>query len=135
MPRSADRSVYLDASALVKLVIREPESEALRRYLRRKLRRTSSALARVEVVRAARPHGRAAVARARRLVARLDLVRVEDPVLDAAALLRPSLLRSLDAIHLASAQTLKAELEAIVTYDDRLSAAARDLGMPIERPT
>lgn len=134
MLTSADRSVYLDASALVKLVIREPESEALRRYLRPRPRRVSSALARVEVVRAARPHGRAAIARARRLIARLDLVRVEDAVLDAAAQLGAPVLRSLDAIHLATARTLESQLEAIITYDDRLSAAAGDLGLPVRRP-
>lgn len=134
MPTSAEAVVYLDASALVKLVIREPESEALSRYLRRKHRRASCALARTEVVRAARPYGPVAVARARHLIARIDLVRVEDALLDAAAVLGATTLRSLDAIHLAAAQTFGGDLAAVVTYDDRMTAAAHHVGLPVRRP-
>jgi predicted nucleic acid-binding protein len=126
--------VYLDSSALVKLVVVERESAALRRYLRKETRRASCALARVEVVRAVRPHGSAALTRARRLLRRLDLIQLDDELLDGAAALDRGVLRSLDAIHLAAAQTLIDELNAIVTYDDRMTTAAALLGLTVAAP-
>jgi hypothetical protein len=79
------------------------------------------ALARVEVVRAVRPHGAAAMTRARRLLRRrLDMLQLDDELLDAAAALDGGILRSLDAGHLASAQALGDEITAMVTCDDRI---------------
>jgi len=130
---SAEPVVYLDSSALVKLVVREPESGALRRYLRRRPRRVSCALARVEVVRAVHPQGEAAHTRARRVLERLNLLRLDDPLLDAAAQLDGPSLRSLDAIHLAAAQAV-GDIESVVTYDVRMQAAASDLGLPVASP-
>ena len=127
-------ATYLDSSAIVKLAIREPESTALRRYLRRRQPLVSSALARTEVLRALLPAGDEAVARGRSVLQRLDLVRVNDRVLNAAAVLRPPELRSLDAIHLATAQELGDELNALITYDDRMATAARHLGYRIVQP-
>lgn len=127
-------AVYLDSSALVKLIVAEAESNALRRYLRRRAARVSCALARVEVVRAVRPHGGAAVARARQILLRLDLLHLDDELLEDAATLDGSVLRSLDAIHLAAARTLGDELTAVVTYDERMTAAALRLGLPVSAP-
>lgn len=127
-------ATYLDSSAIVKLAIREPESTALRRYLRRRRPLVASALARTEVLRALLPAGDEAVARGRSVLERLDLVRVTDRVLNAAALLRPPELRLLDAIHLATAQQLGHDLTALVTYDDRMVAAATHLGCRIVQP-
>ena len=126
--------VYLDSSALVKLVVTEGESAALRRYLRTEPRRASCTLARVEVVRAVRLHGAAATRRARLLLRRLDLVQMDDELLDAAATLDAGILRSLDAIHLAAARTLGDELAAVVTFDDRMAAAADRLGLAVIAP-
>ena len=129
--------VYLDSSALVKLVQTETESAALRRYLRRHRAapRVTSALARVEVVRAVLPGGPPAVAHARRQLARLHQVAVDGDLLDRAATLAPTArLRSLDAIHLAAAQLLGADLEAIVTYDQRMTEAATGLGLRVDTP-
>lgn len=126
--------VYLDASALVKLVIAEPESRALRRYLRREPARAACALARVEVLRAVRAHGPAAVARARRLLQRVSLVRLDDTLLDAAGTLDPGVLRSLDAIHLAAAQVFGDEVTAVVTYDNRMATAASLLDLRVAAP-
>ena len=126
--------VYLDSSALVKLVVAEPESSVLRRELRKEHGRASCALARVEVVRAVRPHGAAAVARARQLLRRLDLVQLDGELLDDAATLDGGVLRSLDAIHLAAAQTLGDELSMIITYDERMTAAARLMGLTVSAP-
>jgi predicted nucleic acid-binding protein len=127
-------ATYLDSSAIVKLAIREPESAALRRYLRRKRPVVSSALARTEVLRALLPAGDEAVARGRSVLQRLDLVRVNDRVLNAAAVLRPTELRSLDVIHLATAEQFGHELTALVTYDDRMVKAAKQLGYRIVQP-
>ncbi len=94
----------------------------------------SSALARTEVLRALLPAGDPAVARGRSVLQRLDLVRVNDRVLNAAAVLPPPELRSLDAIHLATAQQLGHELTALVTYDDRMVTAGKQLGCKIVQP-
>jgi len=126
--------IYLDSSALVKLVITENESAALRHYLRSRPRRVSCALARVEVTRAIRPHGSRALTRARRLLRRVDLVQFDDELLDAAAALDPGVLRGLDAIHLAAAELLGDELTAVVTYDERMTTSARLLGLPVAAP-
>jgi len=126
--------VYLDSSALVKLVINEPESLALRRYLRSERERISCALVRVEVLRAVQSHGPGALARARRLVQRLYLVQVDDELLDAAAALDPRVLRSLDAVHLAAAQLFAGELTAIVTYDRRMATAAELFDLAVAAP-
>ena len=127
-------ATYLDSSAIVKLTVREPESLALRRYLRTRRPLVSSALARTEVLRALLPAGDEAVSRGRDVLQRLDLVRVNDRILNAAGLLVPSELRSLDAIHLATAQQLGRDLKVLVTYDDRMAAAARQLGYRIVQP-
>ena len=127
-------ATYLDSSAIVKLAVREPESLALRSYLRRRQPLVSSALARAEVLRALLPAGDEAVARGRSVLQRLDLVRVNDRVLNAAGVLSPAELRSLDAIHLTTAQQLGEELGALVTYDDRMATAAKRLGLRIVQP-
>jgi predicted nucleic acid-binding protein len=127
-------ATYLDSSAIVKLAVREPESLALRRYLRRRAPVVSSALARTEVLRALLPAGDEAVTRGHGVLQRIDLVRVNDRILNAAGLLRPTHLRSLDAIHLATAQELGDDLGALVTYDDRMASAAKQLGCRIVQP-
>jgi uncharacterized protein len=132
---SADKATYLDSSALVKLAVREPESVALRRYLRRRHPLIASAIARTEVTRALLPFGAEAVRRGHDVLARIDLLRINDRVLDAAGAMLPAELRSLDAIHLATAQQLGADLARIVTYDDRMAMAANRLGLAVARPT
>ena len=76
----------------------------------------------------------AALTRGRRLLQRLYLVHLDEDLLDAAAALDPGVLRSLDAIHLAAAQVFGDELTAVVTYDGRMSAAARLLDVPVDAP-
>ncbi|HEY7441391.1 MAG TPA: type II toxin-antitoxin system VapC family toxin [Vicinamibacterales bacterium] len=127
-------ATYLDSSAIVKLAVREPESLALRRYLRRRQPLVSSALARTEVLRALLPAGDKAVARGRSVLQRLDLVRVNERILNAAGVLPLPELRSLDAIHLATAHQLGEELRAVVTYDNRMVTAAKELGYKIVQP-
>jgi predicted nucleic acid-binding protein len=129
--------VYLDSSAIVKLVVAEPESGALRRYLAGHGERVASGLARVEVVRALRRvHGnaRAPLRRAEEVLGGIALVAVDDPVLRDAAALGPRGLRSLDAIHLATALSMHG-IEAVVTYDRRLSTAAAEAGFEVAAST
>jgi predicted nucleic acid-binding protein len=127
---------YLDSSALVKLVQREPESAALRRFLRRlgAAGLVTSALARVEVVRAVGDGGPAAIAQARRLLARVDQINIDRDLLDAAAALPGVSLRTLDAIHLAAAVSLGSALQSVVTYDVRMQAVATALGLATDAP-
>ena len=124
---------YLDASALVKLVVREPESAELRRFAQARSILASCSLAGVEVVRAVRPHGRSAVVTARKVLEQIDLAELDAELLDAAAELGGSI-RSLDAIHIAAALELGDELEALVTYDLRTATAAGELGIPVVAP-
>jgi predicted nucleic acid-binding protein len=126
--------IYLDSSALVKLVVLDTESRALRGYLRDEPTRITCALARTELLRAVRPVGPAALALARRVLRSIDLVRLDDALLDAAAMLEPIGLRSLDAIHLAAAQLVAPTLRAVVTYDHRMAEAATALGFPTVAP-
>jgi predicted nucleic acid-binding protein len=128
-------ATYLDSSAIVKLVVAEPESAALRRYLRRRRPVVSSALARTEVIRALAFEGEEGLSRGRAVLARIDLLRVNDRVLDAAGLLGPAEVRSLDAIHLATAQQLGSDLGQIVTYDARMTEAARHLELRAAAPS
>jgi uncharacterized protein len=127
-------AIYVDSSAIVKLAVREPESAALRRYLLRKRPLVSSALCRAEVLRALLPAGEEAIARGRSILRRFDLVRLNDRVLNAAGLLLPTGLRTLDAIHLATAQRLGDEVRALVTYDGRMAEAARQLDYRVVSP-
>ena len=130
--------IYLDSSAIVKLVQKEAHSEGLRRYLRqhRSDERVTSSLARVEVVRAVAGGGGAAIANARRQLARLHHVNLDAALLDSAATIGPGLVvRSLDAIHLACAQVVGGDLRAVVTYDQRMSAAATALGLVASAPS
>ena len=128
--------VYLDSSAIVKLVVPEPELEALRRFLARHEDRAASGLVRVEVLRALRrAHGgsRAALRKAEQILGGIALVAVDEAILRDAAALEPGRLRSLDAVHLATALSLDG-LEALVTYDLRLRAAAVAAGLKVESP-
>jgi predicted nucleic acid-binding protein len=130
-------TVYLDSSALVKLVIRESESDALRTFLQaRSGPMTTSALARTEVVRAVGSFGEHAVAGARLLMGGMHDVAVSRSVLDAAGDLALRLdVRSLDAIHLATAVELERHLDVLITYDRRMAAAAEVLGLAVVAPT
>lgn len=127
-------ATYLDSSAIVKLVVKEPESAALRRYLRRRGPFVSSALARTEVLRALLLEGDRGVARGRSVLRRIDMVRIGDRILDAAASLVPASISSLEAIHLATAQRLGRDLGRFVTYDKRMIEAAEWLGIDTTSP-
>lgn len=129
--------IYLDSSALVKLAVEETESGALRAWLaeRPEVPRLSSGVIRVEVPRSIMRVQPGAVLQARSVVARVRRVAMSPEVLEVAAMLQPASLRSLDAIHLASAFTVHDRLTAFVSYDERLLDAAKSAGLPTASPT
>ena len=128
--------LYLDSSALVKLVASEPESAALFEFLAGRTELVSSAIARVEVTRAVRRRGddRDLQERAEAVLGSLALLHVDDAVLTAAATLGPGSLRTLDAIHLASALSVREELEGALVYDRDLAEGAREEGLTVLAP-
>src|SRR5579872_7348593 len=114
------RLAYLDTSAFLKLVVAEPESSALQRFLQRWPDRASAALLRTEAVRALRRAGYDhRLGSARRLLRAMRLIRLDEPLLDQAGDLDPRELRSLDALHLAAALAIGMDLGVFVTYDQR----------------
>ncbi len=129
--------LYLDSSALVKLVVREAESDALFDFVKGFSRLASSLLSVVEVHRAVRrlpEEYSAARARAVRVLAGIERVQLSIGIVGAAAELDPPLLRTLDAIQLASALALRGEIAGMVVYDRRLTDAAKDAGLTVFAP-
>lgn len=118
----------------MKLIVDEPESLALHRELERWSAWTSSALLGVEAVRACRRLGEAVAESAAASLSDIALVPIDDAVLAIARRLDPSELRSLDAIHLATAISIGADLGALFSYDDRLTAAAKATGLNVLAP-
>ena len=133
----ATEVVYLDASAIVKLIADEEESAALRAWLSRWSAATSSELALTEVRRAVdrKRIGRPVTEQAAletafaRVLAGLDLVPLDRALLVAAGELPGALLRALDAIHVVPALTLGDAVAAFVTYDERQAEGAAACGL------
>lgn len=123
---------YVDASALAKLILDETHGQAMRRWW---IEAESAYTSRIGVV-----ETRRAVARwdpnadATFVLRHIAIVEVDPLIAERAATIAPPRLRTLDAIHLATALTLGPEIEAFVTYDDRLADAARAVGLSVVRP-
>ncbi|MGP1674345.1 MAG: type II toxin-antitoxin system VapC family toxin [Candidatus Limnocylindrales bacterium] len=124
---------YLDASAMVKLVLDEIESPAMLRWHIESEQVVSSRVGLIETRRATsrRMHDPAQLDIVLRSVVAIEL---DDVIARGAAQIRPAELRTLDAIHLATALSLGPGLVSFVTYDDRLADAARAVGLPVVRP-
>lgn len=125
---------YVDTSAFVKLVLGEDEAMALRAELADWDGHVASRLLRTEAIRACARYGPSYAELAREATNSLALIPVDDAVLDAAAELDPAELRTLDAVHLATALTLGDDIGAMVVYDVRLSAAAARAGLRVLAP-
>jgi len=125
--------VYVDASAFVKLVLAEPETRAIAAALAGVERLVASEILEVEVLRATRRGGGdVAVARAQLAVVRL--LALSDRTRARASELTPTSIRSLDAIHIATALELGEHLASLFTYDERMSVAAREAGLKVRAP-
>lgn len=129
-------AVYLDSSALIKLVVEEAESAALRQWLQARPDATwyTSALAEVEVLRAVGRVQADALDAARAVLELVVQLEIDEDIRRAAAILPPTGLRSLDAIHLSTALLLRDEIEAFLAYDVKLSAACEHAGVTVEAP-
>lgn len=126
---------YIDTSAAAKLVVAEPESRALRRYVSRRPNPPfTSDLTRTELLRAVRRLDPSLATLARDVLDAFTIVGLPTTTFERAALLDPPTMRSLDALHLAAALTVGDDLDAIITYDDRLIAAARTSGVATVAP-
>jgi predicted nucleic acid-binding protein len=141
--------IYFDTCALLKLIREDGQSAALGAFIdaRPATRWFSSEIARTELARTLRrvnhdsrgrvldkPRLLAELDYAERVWERLDLIAVSTRVLDVAGAIEQPFLRTLDAIHLAAAMSLRASLSAFVTYDKRLAAAAQETGLPVASP-
>jgi hypothetical protein len=128
--------VYLDSSAIVKLAVREPETRALLAFLRAWPDRVTSVISTVEAPRAVRKSSATSRPehRVRRVLRDIGLVPVHVSIRNRAAALEPIELRSLDAIHIATALDLADDVSAFVTYDSRQDAAARRAGLEVLAP-
>jgi predicted nucleic acid-binding protein len=118
----------------VKLLAEEPESVALRAYVRSRPEQASSVVLDAEAHRVAARLGPAATARAGMLLGALTLVPLNPEVRALARNVGPATLRTLDAIHLASAVGLGTDLGVFVAYDQRLLDAATAAGLPVAAP-
>jgi predicted nucleic acid-binding protein len=128
--------IYLDTSALVKLVVQEAETAALQGWMKSQEGKTffASQLVRIELVRTVARATPSRVERARDVLRGLTLLKIDDEIVETAESLSPAVLRSLDAIHLATAISLRTNVSAFVTYDVRLAKAAKPLGLKVYSP-
>jgi len=127
---------YVESSAMVKLAVPERETELLRDVLATHERLVSSELTAIETVRAARRRrGDVGAARARAALLTVNLLPIDRPVIEAAARLEPSTLRSLDAVHVATALQLVADDVVFYSYDARTLDAARAAGIGVASPS
>lgn len=125
---------YADTSALVKLVVAEAETVALRSWLAAGRDIVASDLVRTELMRVVRRTVPDRALPAHQVLDAITLVEVTTAVFEQAGRLAPADLRSLDAVHLASALDLGDDLEGLITYDDRLAAAAVANGVAVVAP-
>jgi predicted nucleic acid-binding protein len=127
-------AVYVDTSALGRVLLREPDADAVLDVLARFEQHVASRLLRVELSRLALRAGR--LEAAAELLSAVALVPVEESLLDEAALVQPASVATLDAIHLATALRLAAAgvLDAVMTYDARLAAGASHHGLAVLSP-
>lgn len=127
---------YVDTSAALKLIAEESHSKVFANFYDSSAGASwvSSALLRIEIMRAVTRVMPAALPDARDLLLAFSFISIDDDIVDAAMNEPDRMLRSLDAIHLATARVLGPELTGLVTYDDRLAAAATDAGITVVSP-
>jgi predicted nucleic acid-binding protein len=128
--------IYLDSAAIVKLVHAEPDSEALRAWLdeRADVGWVSSVLLEVESFRAVARYSPGSVGRLPPVLDLIELVELDPGIRILAQAVSPATIRSLDAIHVATALRLGGQLTSFVTYDKRLADAAAAAGLTVDMP-
>ena len=126
--------IYVDSSALVKLVLPEAESSSMIEFAAKFDTLVTSAIGAIEFRRAVKRHYAQQLWAVERVLAEMTILELSHEVRRTAELLEPTILRTLEAIHLASALVIREELEAFVAYDERLLEAARLAGIPTASP-
>lgn len=126
--------IYVDNSALVKLVLPEAESSSMIEFTAKFDTLVTSTIGAIEFRRAVKRHYAQQLWAVERVLAEMTILELSHEVRRTAELLEPTILRTLDAIHLASALVIREELEAFVAYDERLLEAARLAGIPTVSP-
>lgn len=127
---------YIDTSAVVKLVSVEAETPAIHEWVAANASElVSSDLIRTELIRAARRSAASTQLNLSEALAAIDLLPTTAAILDSAGLIDPTGLRSLDAVHLATAIDIRDDCEGFITYDDRLADAARHHGLEVLAPS
>lgn len=126
--------IYVDSSALVKLVLPEAESSSMIAFTAKFDTLVTSTIGAIEFRRAVKRHYAQQLWAVERVLAEMTILELSHEVRRTAELLEPTILRTLDAIHLASALVIREELEAFVAYDERLLEAARLAGIPTVSP-
>ena len=127
---------YADTSAVIKLLAEQSHSKAFAAFYdaHEDAEWVSSALLRIEVTRAVTRATPALLPDARDLLLAFSFVVIDDDIVEGAMNEPDRGLRSLDAIHLATARVLGDDMDAVVSYDDRLLKAATDAGLPVASP-
>jgi len=128
--------IYLDSAAVVKLVHAEPESRALRGWLdeRAETGWISSVLVEIESFRALARYAPDAISRLPAVLEQIDLIDLGPCIRSLARAVKPTTVRSLDAIHLGTALHSRSGLTSFVTYDKRLLDAAQAAGLEVDSP-
>lgn len=125
---------YIDASALAKLVLPEAESKALL-DLTKGSELVSSEIIEIELKRAVMASDKKLLSVVERVLQPIELLSLDQNLRNTAGTLQPDVMRSLDAIHLASALHLSKSIDGMICYDRRLAAAATDAGLTVLAPT
>jgi predicted nucleic acid-binding protein len=128
------QTLYWDTSALMKLVATEKETPYLEPVWRQGGQFLTSILGKAELLRIATLAGPDELRRARELVAALTILKLDEPTVETAAGLPPAVLRTSDAIHVASALASPVPVDAVVTYDNRLQDACATAGLAVLAP-
>lgn len=126
--------IYVDTSALLRLVFPDVATPAVERLIDPSVHLVSSVLLQIEARRGTLRRAPRRLPRVDQLLGQVDALAISDAVVEAASRLPDPLLRSLDAIHLATALLIRDDLEAVLTYDDRLAAAAAAHGLAVLSP-
>jgi predicted nucleic acid-binding protein len=128
--------IYLDTSAFLKSVLGEPQSAALKAYLAAAgdPELISSALLAVEARRSVLRNDPTQIPRTDLALLRVEQIEMSGPVLEAASRLPDPLLRTLNAIHVATALLIRDDVDVLVSYDQHMLAAAAAHGLPTAAP-
>ena len=124
---------YIDASAFVKLIVEEKETQALLKSLPSSL--ISGEILTVEVMRTTVHSDAETIAFARKLLAGINFMPISSEVISIASLFGAHIKsKTLDAIHLAAALSIGSTIDGIITYDKTMIADAKLLGIPVLSP-